>query len=357
MNLKSVLESTFLSNGFREKGNEQAMVLENPDKAGMKRAFEEGAIAFDLSTRGKIEVTGPEAAMFLHNLCTNDIRSMPVGAGCEAFFANSKARPIAWANIFHVILSRGREGFWIDLPPGNQEILLRHFDQHLISEQAEFSDRTSDFAQLHLTGPRAQIVLTAAIDADLPELKPWENMERNIGSAICHIRRIDWLGKPGYDLAFLAKHGTSVLGILKELGVVFGDDETWQALRISAGLPEMGKEITDQVFIPELGRNKFAVCDSKGCYLGQEPIVMARDRGHINRKLVLMQIRSGLASPGMIIYLHDKDIGKITSATPAVNGQSYAMGFVRREGWTNQEHLTLSISDHERVPIEIMHIK
>lgn len=350
------MASPLLASIFGEKVNEQTMDLENPGKDQMNKAFIEGAIAFDLSTRGKIEVTGPEGAMFLHNLCTNDINGMPVGAGCEAFFANSKARPIAWVNIFHVLLSRGREGFWIDLPPGNQEILLRHLDQHLISEQAEFCDRTSDFGQIHLTGPRAQAVLTAAIDADLPALEPWEHMERNIGVAICHIRRIDWLEKSGYDVSFLAKHGSSLLRVFKELGVVIGDNEIWQALRIPAGLPEMGKEITDQVFIPELGRNKFAVCDTKGCYLGQEPIVMARDRGQINRKLMVMHVKSESVSPGMIIQLHGKDIGKITSVAPPANGQTNAMGFVRREAWTNQEQISLNLSGNERVSVELLDV-
>lgn len=325
-------------------------------KDDIKKAINEGVIAFDLSNRGKIEVTGPEGAMFLHNLCTNNINGMPVGAGCEAFFANSKGRAIAWVNIFHVLLSSGRDGFWIDLPSGNHEVLLKHLDQHLISEQAEFCDRTTSFGQFHVTGPRAQIILTAAIDADLPALQPWEHMERNIDAAICHIRRIDWLGIPGYDVVFLAKHCSKVLSTFNELGVVIGDSESWQALRIPAGLPEMGKEITDQVFIPELCRNKFAVCDTKGCYLGQEPIVMARDRGQINRKLVVIKARSESITPGMTIQLYGKEIGKLTSVAPSSNGYTDALGFVRREGWTNQEELYLNISENDKIPIEIQHI-
>lgn len=354
MKPKSVLYSILLTHGFRERQLGESTVLENPDKSAIAKAFKEGAVLFDLSTRGKVEVTGPEAAMFLHNLCTNDITGMPIGAGCEAFFCNSRARPVAWANIFHVLLSRGRQGFWIDLPPGTEEILLKHLDQHLISEQAEFCDRTSDFGQIHLTGSRSSTVLSAVIDSDLPPLGAWEHMERNIGPAICHIRRLDWLGQPGYDIAFLSKHAGGVIQSFKDLGVVLGDEESWQAMRIPAGLPESGMEITEQVFIPELGRNKMAVCDNKGCYLGQEPIVMARDRGQINRKLMLLKIHSDVPYPGMSIHLHGKEVGKITSVAPSICGETLALGFIRKEGWKSDSLQIIRSDNGEGEGIEIL---
>src|SRR4051794_13807287 len=62
------------------------------------------ASLFDISDRGKVQATGKDAASFLHNLCTNDVASMPLGAGCEAFFCNPKAKVIAHALIYHVLL-------------------------------------------------------------------------------------------------------------------------------------------------------------------------------------------------------------------------------------------------------------
>src|SRR5262245_51894856 len=93
----------------------------------------QGAVLFDLSDRAKIEVSGPEAAFFLHNLTTNDIKGMPVGAGCEAFLANATARAIDHVLIYHVLLHDGRDAFLIDAAPGRSEKLLQHLDRHLIS--------------------------------------------------------------------------------------------------------------------------------------------------------------------------------------------------------------------------------
>ncbi len=38
------------------------------------------AAFFDLSTGTKIELSGPDTRSFLHNLCTNDVKNLAVGA-------------------------------------------------------------------------------------------------------------------------------------------------------------------------------------------------------------------------------------------------------------------------------------
>src|SRR5688572_13450799 len=43
------------------------------DATAEYRFAREGAALFDVSHRGKLELTGPDAPSFLHNLCTNDV--------------------------------------------------------------------------------------------------------------------------------------------------------------------------------------------------------------------------------------------------------------------------------------------
>ncbi len=120
------------------------------------------AALFDQSARGKIEVRGKDAPSFLHNLCTNDIVSMPLGAGCEAFFCTSRAKVVAHALIYHVRLADKQDAFWIDTAGGFNEKLMQHLNRYLIAEQVELADRTSDFTQVHLAGPNAKAILARA---------------------------------------------------------------------------------------------------------------------------------------------------------------------------------------------------
>src|SRR5947208_11780369 len=90
------------------------------------RRARESAALFDVSDRGKLELTGPDAPSFLHNLCTNDVVNLPLGAGCEAFFTNAKAKVVARALIYHVRIAGGRDALWLDVDPGQAPRLLQH---------------------------------------------------------------------------------------------------------------------------------------------------------------------------------------------------------------------------------------
>src|SRR5215469_9778648 len=79
-------------------------------------AVHDGAALFDLSHHGKVEVSGADAPTFLHNLCTNDVRNLAAGDGCEVFFTTAKAKVVAHGYLFHE-----GESFWLDLAPGTAE--------------------------------------------------------------------------------------------------------------------------------------------------------------------------------------------------------------------------------------------
>src|SRR5947209_6225667 len=141
------------------------------------------AALFDVSDRGKLELTGPDAPSFLHNLCTNDVVNLPLGAGCEAFFTTSKAKVVAHTLIYHVRIAGGRDALWLDVAPGQASRLIQHLDHFLISEQVEMADHTADFAQLHLAGRAAKAVLERALGDAVPDLGPLQHMERTFGTS------------------------------------------------------------------------------------------------------------------------------------------------------------------------------
>ena len=65
-------------------------------------AAQGAAAVFDLSARGLVEVAGPEAVPFLHNLCTNDIKNLAAAAGCEVFLCNARARTLAHGWVYRL---------------------------------------------------------------------------------------------------------------------------------------------------------------------------------------------------------------------------------------------------------------
>src|SRR2546423_8068051 len=102
--------------------------MANEGPAGYDAARSE-AVLFDASDRGKVAVTGKEAAFFLQNLSTNDVKNLQPGAGCELFLATLKARAVAHGYLYH----QPDDGtYWFDLPPGQAERVIQHLDHFLI---------------------------------------------------------------------------------------------------------------------------------------------------------------------------------------------------------------------------------
>jgi tRNA-modifying protein YgfZ len=301
------------------------------DPIGEYEQARTSCVVFDQSDRGKIAVTGPEAARFLHNLTTQDVLNLPSGDGREGFAVTAKARVVAYFLLFHEKAPDGASTYWLDLPPGTTEKTLQHLDRYRISEQAEFANRDSEFAQLHIAGPRAAVVLEKLSDAPLPPLQELQHSPRAYGADVNGVViRHDLLGLMGFDVLFPANHAGPITQRLTEAGATPASREAYEMLRIEAGTPAFGSEIDENTFVPEVGRARQAICYTKGCYLGQEPIVMARDRGQVNRTLLGLTLTGDPAPHGSLVYRDGKEVGRVTSSTPSPRFGTIALAYIRR---------------------------
>jgi folate-binding protein YgfZ len=295
------------------------------------------AAIFDTSSAAKLLLTGPDAPMFLGNLSTNDIKSLPLGGGCETYFCDHRAKALFQAWVYHVRLHDDRHALWVETTPGRNEALFKHLDRYLISEQVEIEDVTTRFSQMHVAGPNAKAVLEAALGDPLPDLAEFQHLERTFGAnASCSIRRRDPLGVPGFDVVCLPERADGVRRMLTAAGAAPAGADTYETLRIEAGTPVYGIDFDDTRFVMEVGKVERAVSYSKGCYLGQEPIVMARDRaGHAPRAFVAMKLPGDPPAAGTKVLLGDEEVGAITSSTNSPQlGASVALGYVR---WKHRE--------------------
>ena len=105
--------------------------------------------------------------------------------------------------------------------------------------------------------------------------------------------------------------------------MTFGPDEL-ERLRIEAGVPAWGKEIDDSILPAEAGLDETHISFTKGCYPGQEPVARLRNRGHVNRRLRVLEVEA--AAPGDEVSYEGKAVGRVTSAVPGL-----ALGYVRVE--------------------------
>jgi folate-binding protein YgfZ len=123
----------------------------------------------------------------------------------------------------------------------------------------------------------------------------------------------------------------------------------FHALRIEAGMPLYGIDISEDNLAQEVGRTKQAISFTKGCYLGQEPIARIDALGHVNRELCGLKLSTGSAPPpGRAVNSEDgsKEIGSITSSVLSpLDNTPFALAYLKSQYLTPGTRVSIPIDD------------
>jgi folate-binding protein YgfZ len=298
------------------------------------RQIRESAGVFDASLRSKIEIVGPDAAAFLHNLCTNDVRNLPADTGCEIFLTNAKAKVVAYGCLYHLPSQNQPDAFWLDLDPDAGESAIQHLNKFLISEQVEIIDRTPEFAQLYLLGPKARDVITKSVSPEAAKMSEWRcNLFSGPDGYPCQVRFHLRLAIDCFEIIFPAAGRDMIWNLLTKSGAAPAGSGSTEIIRVEAGIPAYGIDIDENVLAPEVGRP--AISYAKGCYLGQETIVRIRDLGHVNRMLLGLRLSNQRAEnatdwKGAKVFRDGKEVGQVTSSVKSPRLDVIALAYLHR---------------------------
>jgi len=301
-------------------------------------------LLFDLTGRGAVVLTGKDRASFLHGLVTNDIKKLTPGTGCAAAFLTPKGKVLADC----VVLCE-EDRLEIDCEPElakKTEELLRRY---LVFNEVQIGNETEQTAVFHLqhsaagdAWPRqAHAHVTARLAAAAPlftfeENPPPPATSHSTGDEQAVPVRLVSESRtlfPGYDLRFPRSRAEAVRKALLSAGARAASAETLEALRIEAGIPRWGFELTEAVLPDEAGlRERGFISDNKGCYIGQETVARIKTYGHVNRNLVRLLLEGEAPASGSEIFFEGEKVGAVTSAARAAgSGPATALGYVRRE--------------------------
>jgi folate-binding protein YgfZ len=281
------------------------------------RMLREGAGLIDRSSRGKIDLFGPEAAAYLQGQVTNDVEALAPGHGCYAALLNHKGRILADMRV----LLRGPGEIWLDTEPSAVDTLRSKLDMYKVGRDVELADRTSERAIVSLIGPRAR----AVAGVDLPSEE-----DAFVEAVINGAAAIVVATQDGVDVIIDASSAQDVTSMLLERGAERVSEEACEILRIERGRPRFGHDMSEENFPGELGLEERAVSFTKGCYVGQEPVARMHYRGHPNRHLRGLLL-SAPAAPAELISREGKEQGRITSTCVSPSIGPIALALVRRE--------------------------
>jgi folate-binding protein YgfZ len=210
--------------------------------------------------------------------------------------------------------------------------LAERLDKLIFSEDVQVKDITDELEVVGVHGPAAAAVIQRATGISAADLgRQYDNLTVDSLTIV----RDDSIGLQGFSL-YVPKSDANVLRArLLTAGAIAASSDTYETLRIEAGRPRFGVDMTTDTIPLEAGIEDRAISFTKGCYVGQEVIVRVMHRGHgrVARRLVLIAIRSGkVPAPGDGIFVGDRPVGAITSATESPKlGSALALGYVQRD--------------------------
>lgn len=264
----------------------------------------------DLSDHGCIRVSGSEATMFLNGLVTNDVKSLSEHRWMPAVFPTVQGRLIGAVRI-----ARVKDGFLIDTERASHEAVLKTISRFTMAGDFKVADLTDESVHLSLQGRRAGEIVEKVLKVIVTDLSP-NGVSEHGGVTII---RATHTAEDGFDLVLDATRAAEMREALQAAGAVAVDQETFEILRIEAGIARFGRDMDETNVIPELNLDD-AVSYTKGCYVGQEIIVRIKHRGHPAKKLVGLKADRAM-QPGAII----------TSAAVSPKLGNIGLGYVRYE--------------------------
>ncbi len=282
------------------------------------RAVRSEAGLFDVSHMGEIAVVGPRALDFVQLVSCNDHSRMTVG---RAQYTGLMYPEGTFVDDL-LVHKMGDDEYLLVVNAANTAKDFAYLAELAADfEGAEVRDRSADFAQLALQGPRALQILAPLTPLSLEEIRYYRFTWGEVAGQTAMVARTGYTGEDGFEIYLRPDAAPAVWrSILQEgrphglVPVGLGARDT---LRLEAGMPLYGNDIDDTTTPYEAGLGWIVKID-KGDFIGRD-VLERQQREGVERTLVGFEmIDRGIARHGFPVLLTadaDQPAGEVTSGT------------------------------------------
>jgi aminomethyltransferase len=298
----------------------------------------------DISHMGRLRFEGPGATVFLAELLTRRVGDMALGQIRYSLVTNDAGGILDDVLVGYYHNEYGQPFYTLVVNAGNRSKIIRWIDQHLSQRRRNepgqeiiFTDLTRLWAMLAIQGPRSVELLQPFVDVDLETMKYYRGDQVRILHPAARrqggiISRTGYTGEDGFELSLGADIAPAVWDAIMETGKPLGVMATGlgarDTLRLEAGMPLYGHELSEQINPYQAGLG-FA-CHLVG-YDFPGRAALARIQGQpLDFTRVGLELSGGrVAREGCPILREGRRVGHISSGTfgPTVE-KTIAMGYV-----------------------------
>jgi aminomethyltransferase len=278
---------------------------------------------FDVSHMGEIQFRGPNSLEAVQRITMNDASRLKDGQAQysalltpEGTFVDDILVHRLGDNDYLLVVNAGtkdKDYAWIRKQVGSMAGI-------------HISDYSSYYSQLAIQGPRAVETLQKLTKVDLASIKNyWFTWGQVAGVHNTLIARTGYSGEDGFEIYIPSNIATteSVWNAILEAGAEFGilpcGLGARNTLRLEAGMPLYGHEITEETNVWETGLDRWLKLEKESDFLGRSALLAIKESGGPTRKLVgLEMVERGIARDSYpVLNEAGEQIGIVTSGSPA----------------------------------------
>jgi hypothetical protein len=231
----------------------------------------------DLSHFSLLKVSGADAASFLQNLFSSDIRQITPQQAQRSSLNNAKGRVLAT-----VLIWQADDGYFLQLPRSIAATIQKKLTMYVLRAKVGISDVSAEWVGFGVAGKTAaQALQTVYENVPNTELAAAQNL-------IC-------LGENRWQIYTRAERAISdwarLNSALRPVGA-----PCWDGLTLRAGVPVILPATQEQFVLQMLNLDLLgAVSFKKGCYPGQEIVARMHYLGKLKQRMLLAHIASSSA--------------------------------------------------------------
>lgn len=283
----------------------------------------QATVYYPVPKGGYLRLQGEDRIAFLQRQTTNDLRLLQPGRAVLTVLTTPIARIL---DVLYV--TPQAEELGVLTLPGRGESTARYFKSRIFfMDKVTVTDASAGLAQFDLIGPGAPAILEQfGIE---PALQPNQFAKGLYEGASLQALALEPAFGLGVRLLLPVEAAEAFQAHLTAMEVARLLEEEYSLLRIEAGLPAAGAELSEEYTPLEVGLEA-AVSETKGCYTGQEVLARQVTYDKVTQRLCGLRLERR-ARPGERIWAADgSPVGKVTSAATSPRFGEIALGVVRR---------------------------
>ncbi|MER5822441.1 glycine cleavage system aminomethyltransferase GcvT [Streptomyces mirabilis] len=287
---------------------------------------------FDLSHMGEITVTGPQAATLLNHALVGNIASVGVGRARYTMICREDGGILDDLIVYRL----AENEYMVVANASNAQVVLDALAERAAGFDALVRDDRDAYALIAVQGPESPGILKSLTDADLDGLKYYAGLPGTVAGVPALIARTGYTGEDGFELFVAPSDAEKLWQALTDAGAPVGlvpcGLSCRDTLRLEAGMPLYGHELTTSLTPFDAGLGRVVKFEKEGDFVGRAALQEAASRAEENPPRVLVGlVAEGRRVPraGYPVVADGKVIGEVTSGAPSPTlGKPIAMAYV-----------------------------